>query len=636
MVNSPLLRTNTSIKSGFPFDEADFDRSDASFKSHLDDLAKRHPEIAQHFNKEFPFRSNTWGHKRRGSSSGKDEPKPSFPTDDFPDLKRFTDRPFGSRFERFGFPFNRTFDGEPHFRQEFQQPSNEQPSGSSQRQQQTSNNQTHQQPSTSSNESRPTETRAQESFDKPPQVPNQDRGRKQHPYVQQSNTTDLGQKQEAVNEPRGQRSMSAPPENRSNHPRYVSSINIPINVERGGDGMGSQQSQQHQQPQQQQQQSQPNNQSQNQSTHERVIPIMVEGRDEPVIPRNVHQTFSSPPKPEPERVFSGARPSQFAGWPRNDTHFFRNDPYFQQPPSYQHHQQQQQHKPPEEPFKQQHVPPQHTAAASPPPQQQNRQPTPPKQEQAHSPTPPPSKPQGKLTPIEQIEAIQKDVANLMTQIENFNGKTKDKQYLYLDEMLTRNLIKLDDVQTDGQDELRQMRKEAIRSVQRCISVLESKVSSDKKEQEMDVEQNKNETNQSSEEQTMEVEKTEQQVKSNEECNTPVTNKDHQNPSNDEQNKTNEELTALEVSGKARSGSEVKIIEDKKEGSPMDVNVESDSKPKTEENTNNKQETSDIKTEEKKEESAQDNSVVEVKETKDKKEEKKDKKKVKKKEKSEKK
>lgn len=42
-------------------------------------------------------------------------------------------------------------------------------------------------------------------------------------------------------------------------------------------------------------------------------------------------------------------------------------------------------------------------------------------------------------------------------------------------MLTRELIKLDDIDTDGKETIRNARKEAIRSIQRAISLLESKV-----------------------------------------------------------------------------------------------------------------------------------------------------------------
>lgn len=62
----------------------------------------------------------------------------------------------------------------------------------------------------------------------------------------------------------------------------------------------------------------------------------------------------------------------------------------------------------------------------------------------------------------------------MTSVENFTGQSKkDKEYIYLDEMLTRNLIKLDDIETEGKENIRLARKEAIKCIQKCIAVLEA-------------------------------------------------------------------------------------------------------------------------------------------------------------------
>lgn len=87
--------------------------------------------------------------------------------------------------------------------------------------------------------------------------------------------------------------------------------------------------------------------------------------------------------------------------------------------------------------------------------------------------PPPPKP--KLGPIEKIQQIQRDVLDLMTKVEHFEGKGKrDKEYLWLDEMLTQNLLKLDTVNTDGQENVKLARKEAVKCINRCLSVLEAK------------------------------------------------------------------------------------------------------------------------------------------------------------------
>ncbi|KYQ49659.1 BAG domain-containing protein Samui [Trachymyrmex zeteki] len=54
------------------------------------------------------------------------------------------------------------------------------------------------------------------------------------------------------------------------------------------------------------------------------------------------------------------------------------------------------------------------------------------------------------------------------------GSRQDKEYMYLDEMLTRELIKLDDIETEGRENVRQARKNAIKSIQDTIGLLETK------------------------------------------------------------------------------------------------------------------------------------------------------------------
>ena len=71
--------------------------------------------------------------------------------------------------------------------------------------------------------------------------------------------------------------------------------------------------------------------------------------------------------------------------------------------------------------------------------------------------------------------MQKEVDALTEQVRQYKGNSrKDKEYIYLDEMLTRELIKLDDIETEGKDNVRQARKQAIKSIQESISLLESK------------------------------------------------------------------------------------------------------------------------------------------------------------------
>lgn len=71
--------------------------------------------------------------------------------------------------------------------------------------------------------------------------------------------------------------------------------------------------------------------------------------------------------------------------------------------------------------------------------------------------------------------MQKDVDDLAEQVRRYVGGTRqDKEYMYLDEMLTRELIKLDDIETEGRENVRQARRNAIKSIQDTISLLEKK------------------------------------------------------------------------------------------------------------------------------------------------------------------
>lgn len=70
--------------------------------------------------------------------------------------------------------------------------------------------------------------------------------------------------------------------------------------------------------------------------------------------------------------------------------------------------------------------------------------------------------------------VQKEVDSLAEQVKAYSGKSrKDKEYMYLDEMLTRELIKLDDIETEGRENVRQARKNAIKTIQETIGLLES-------------------------------------------------------------------------------------------------------------------------------------------------------------------
>ena len=78
----------------------------------------------------------------------------------------------------------------------------------------------------------------------------------------------------------------------------------------------------------------------------------------------------------------------------------------------------------------------------------------------------------RMTPIEQINTIQQESDQLQSKLKGFKGAKGSKEYRYLEEMLTRLLLKLDGIESEGKDEIRQARKQAIRSVQAGLDHLE--------------------------------------------------------------------------------------------------------------------------------------------------------------------
>ncbi|KAG5671806.1 hypothetical protein PVAND_001981 [Polypedilum vanderplanki] len=75
--------------------------------------------------------------------------------------------------------------------------------------------------------------------------------------------------------------------------------------------------------------------------------------------------------------------------------------------------------------------------------------------------------------ITKIQKIQQSVLELMSRVEKYNG-TDRKEYLYLDEMLTQNLLKLDNIDAEGKENIKNARREAIKCINSLISLLEAK------------------------------------------------------------------------------------------------------------------------------------------------------------------
>lgn len=89
---------------------------------------------------------------------------------------------------------------------------------------------------------------------------------------------------------------------------------------------------------------------------------------------------------------------------------------------------------------------------------------------------PSSAPVTRLDSQQCVEQVQQEVDILTKRVEQYSGTSRnDKEYLYLDEMLTRHLIKLDTIEIEGNEQLRIARKNVIKSIQKSIVLLESKI-----------------------------------------------------------------------------------------------------------------------------------------------------------------
>ncbi|XP_029459780.1 BAG family molecular chaperone regulator 4 isoform X2 [Rhinatrema bivittatum] len=89
--------------------------------------------------------------------------------------------------------------------------------------------------------------------------------------------------------------------------------------------------------------------------------------------------------------------------------------------------------------------------------------------------PPPSSDSLAIHPgIHKISQILEEVLVLEEEVDEFVGKKTDKAYRCLEELLTKQLLELDSVETGGQDGVRQARKEAVRKLQAILEKLERK------------------------------------------------------------------------------------------------------------------------------------------------------------------
>ncbi|GFO03990.1 Bag domain protein [Plakobranchus ocellatus] len=113
-----------------------------------------------------------------------------------------------------------------------------------------------------------------------------------------------------------------------------------------------------------------------------------------------------------------------------------------------------------------------------PPQQQQQQQQQASPESSAQSTPPPQPAPPQQSAEEKafgiINNVVLEVKSLEDQVNSFQGTKQDKQYKYLEEMLTRSLLKTDSVEAGSNDSVRQARKQTVRMIEAAINLLELK------------------------------------------------------------------------------------------------------------------------------------------------------------------
>ncbi|XP_048368882.1 BAG family molecular chaperone regulator 4 isoform X2 [Sphaerodactylus townsendi] len=76
--------------------------------------------------------------------------------------------------------------------------------------------------------------------------------------------------------------------------------------------------------------------------------------------------------------------------------------------------------------------------------------------------------------VQKVMDVMEGVELLEEEVDEFVGKKTDKGYRLLEEMLTKKLLELDSIETGGQENVRQARKEAVHRIQAILEELERK------------------------------------------------------------------------------------------------------------------------------------------------------------------
>ena len=74
---------------------------------------------------------------------------------------------------------------------------------------------------------------------------------------------------------------------------------------------------------------------------------------------------------------------------------------------------------------------------------------------------------------DKLNVIMNEVHELKEKVNNFEGKKDDQEYKQLDELLTSSLLTVDAIDSDGDEGIREQRKEIIKRIHHSIDKLEA-------------------------------------------------------------------------------------------------------------------------------------------------------------------
>lgn len=80
--------------------------------------------------------------------------------------------------------------------------------------------------------------------------------------------------------------------------------------------------------------------------------------------------------------------------------------------------------------------------------------------------------------INLIQEIKKELEQLKLKINQLSGNTKDKEYIYCEEMLTKYLLRLDGILAEGEEAIRHARKKVVNEINETLKNLEERVSTE--------------------------------------------------------------------------------------------------------------------------------------------------------------